>query len=150
LLTLHIAPLEHFRIPGELRGDFMKRLLVVLFGAICIVTGVCFAGTPVASRKAVAPASAPRFHKFTIIAIEGKIDPDVVRVRRGDLVRLTFLPKDGTYGVSIPVLKLKGKATPEHPVTFEFAASSEGEYEMRCTKFWGFKHWAENGKIVVE
>ena len=71
-------------------------------------------------------------------------------VRRGDLVRLTFLSKDATYGVYIPVLKLKGKATPDRPVTFEFAASSEGEYEMRCTKYWGFKHWSENGKIVVE
>ncbi|HEV8375766.1 MAG TPA: cupredoxin domain-containing protein [Candidatus Polarisedimenticolia bacterium] len=128
----------------------MKSVLAVLLGAVCLATGVCVAGTPVAPRRAVAPASAPRFQKITIIAVEGKISPDVVRVRRGDLVRLTFLPKDGTYGVSVPVLKLKGKATPERPVTFEFAASSEGEYEMRCTKFWGFKHWTENGKIVVE
>ena len=128
----------------------MKSVLAVLFGVACLATVICTAGTPVTPRRAVAPASAHRFQKITIVAVEGKITPDVIRVRRGDLVRLTFLPKDGTYGVSIPVLKLKGKATPERPVTFEFAASSEGEYEMRCTKFWGFKHWMENGKIVVE
>jgi len=85
-----------------------------------------------------------------VVAVEGKISPDIVRVHRGDLVRLTFKVKDGTYGVKIPSLKIKGKATPERPVYVEFAATSEGEYDMRCTKFWGFRHWSENGKIVVE
>ena len=46
--------------------------------------------------------------------------------------------------------KVTGKATPEHSVSVEFAATSEGEYDIRCTKFWGIKHWSENGKIVVE
>jgi heme/copper-type cytochrome/quinol oxidase subunit 2 len=128
----------------------MKSALVVLLGVTSLATGIGLAGAPAPAKKEVVSASASRFHKITIIAVEGKIDPDVVRVRRGDLVRLTFLPKDGTYGVSIPVLNLKGKATPDRPVTFEFAASSQGEYEMRCTKYWGFKHFSENGKIVVE
>jgi len=127
----------------------MRRLQQLLFGAALLMAGPVLAGTP-QGRPIAAPATAHTFHKVTIVAVEGKITPDVIRVRRGDLVRLTFLPKDGTYGVYIPVLKLKGKATPERPVTFEFAAASEGEYEMRCTRFWGFKHWSENGKIVVE
>jgi heme/copper-type cytochrome/quinol oxidase subunit 2 len=128
----------------------MKRVPLALFGALVLFAGFALAGAAPAARKPVSPATAHSFHKVTIVAVEGTITPDVVRVRRGDLVRLTFLAKDGTYGVYIPVLKLKGKATPERPVTFEFAASSEGEYEMRCTKYWGFKHWSENGKIVVE
>ena len=128
----------------------MKSILLVLAGTACMVSGLALASTQPAPPKSVAPATARRFHKITIIAVEGKITPDVIRVHRGDLVRLTFQPKDGTYAVYIPILKLKGKATPERPVTFEFAASSEGEYEMRCRKFWGVKHWSENGKIVVE
>ena len=128
----------------------MRKVPLALFGALVLSAGFALAGAAPAARKPVAPATAHSFHKITIVAVEGTITPDVVRVRRGDLVRLTFLAKDGTYGVYIPVLKLKGKATPERPVTFEFAASSEGEYEMRCTKYWGFKHWSENGKIVVE
>ena len=127
----------------------MRGLSRFFLGATLLIAGTAFAGTP-ARRQVATPATAHTFHKVTIVAVEGKLTPDVVRVRRGDLVRLTFLPKDGTYSVYIPVLKLKGKATPERPVTFEFAASSEGEYEMRCTKSWGFKHWSENGKIVVE
>jgi len=128
----------------------MKKFPLACLGALCMTTAMCLAETAQGARKPVAPATAHSFHKVTIVAVEGKITPDVIRVRRGDLVRLTFLSKDATYGVYIPVLKLKGKATPDRPVTFEFAASSEGEYEMRCTKYWGFKHWSENGKIVVE
>ena len=128
----------------------MRRSTLALLSAIYLTTGLLVAGTAPASRKLAAPATAHSFHKITIVAVEGKITPDVIRVHRGDLVRLTFQPKDGTYEVYIPVLKLKGKATADRPVTFEFAASSEGEYEMRCTKYWGFKHWSENGKIVVE
>ncbi|HEU5182584.1 MAG TPA: cupredoxin domain-containing protein [Candidatus Polarisedimenticolia bacterium] len=128
----------------------MKIPRMVLLNAALLTLGLAIAAASPQPGKPVAAASAPRFHKITVVAVEGKITPDVIRVRRGDLVRLTFLPRDGTYGVSIPVLKLKGKATPDRPVTFEFAASSEGEYEMRCTKTWSVKHWSENGKIVVE
>src|SRR5690348_6599210 len=101
----------------------------LLFGSLLLSGSLCLAGAAPAPQKSVSPATAHSFHKITIVAVEGKITPDVVRIHRGDLVRLTFLPKDGTYGVYIPVLKLKGKATPDRPVTFEFAASSEGEYE---------------------
>ena len=128
----------------------MKIPRMVLLNAALLTLGLAIAAASPQPGKPVVAASAPRFHKITVVAVEGKITPDVIRVRRGDLVRLTFLPRDGTYGVSIPVLKLKGKATPDRPVTFEFAASSEGEYEMRCTKTWSVKHWSENGKIVVE
>jgi heme/copper-type cytochrome/quinol oxidase subunit 2 len=126
------------------------RVLTVLF----LSSGVILAGGPPAARPTQVPANAGRplkkYRDITVVAIEGKMNPDVVRVRRGDLVRLTFVAKDGTYGVKIAALKIKGKATPEHPVSVEFAATSEGEYEVRCTKFWGVKHWSENGKIVVE
>ncbi len=94
--------------------------------------------------------STSKVRNITVVAIENKISPDVIRVRRGDLVRLTFKAKDGTYGVKIPALGVKGKATPDRPVRVEFAATSEGEYEIRFTKFWSFRHWSENGKIVVE
>jgi heme/copper-type cytochrome/quinol oxidase subunit 2 len=133
----------------------MKHPFPATLGALALSAGLVFgAGTAAPPQSSEKQASvrepASKIRNFTIVAIEGKISPDVIRVRRGDLVRLTFKAKDGTYGVKIPALKVKGKATPERPVYVEFAATSEGEYEMRCTKFWGVKHWSENGKIIVE
>lgn len=95
-------------------------------------------------------ASLSKVREFTLVAIEGKLTPNVIRVKKGDLVRLRFKAKDGNYGVKIPALNIKGKATPDRPFYVEFAASSPGEYEMRCTKSLSFKRWAKNGKIVVE
>jgi heme/copper-type cytochrome/quinol oxidase subunit 2 len=136
----------------------MKPLFRLLLPALCLVAGMRIAGASPASSPSPRPAQKPatltrpasKYRSFTVVAIEGQMSPDIIRVRRGDLVRMTFIAKDGTYGVKIAALNVKGKATPDHPVTVEFAATSEGEYEVRCTKFWGIKHWSENGKIVVE
>lgn len=95
-------------------------------------------------------ASLSKVRDFTLVAIEGNLTPDVIRVKKGDLVRLRFKAKDGKYGVKIPALNIKGSASPDRPFYVEFAASSPGEYEMRCTKPWSFKRWAKNGKIIVE
>jgi len=134
----------------------MKKFVLPLVGALFLSVGLALAGSAPArspqsmNRPTPSRTASSKIRNITVVAIEGKITPDVIRVRRGDLVRLTFKAKDGTYGVKIPSLNVKGKATPEKPVYVEFAATSEGEYEMRCTKFWGVKHWTENGKIVVE
>ena len=130
------------------------RALLRVMTVVCFSAGAALAAAGPVHQPAQNSASvnrpAKKYRDITVVAIEGKITPDVIRVRRGDLVRLTFVAKDGTYGVKIPALKIKGKATPEHSVAVEFAATSEGEYDVHCTKFWGFKHWSENGKIVVE
>jgi len=125
-------------------------IAILSLSAALAVSGAAVSGARPAQKPASIPRHASKVRNITVVAIEGKISPDVIRVRRGDLVRLTFVAKDGTYGVRIPALSVKGKATPDHPVSVEFAATSEGEYEMRCTKFWGIRHWSENGKIVVE
>ncbi len=132
----------------------MKLLPCCVLAMVCLSTGMAGASTVPGARPSQKPASVTRpeskVRNITVVAIEGKIYPDVIRLRRGDLVRLIFKAKDGTYGVRIPALGVKGKATPDHQVYVEFAASSPGEYEMRCTKFWSVQHWSENGKIVVE
>ena len=131
----------------------MKHRYLASLALVILATSAFPAGSapaPAAPSRSVARPASTKVKDFTIVAIEGRITPDVIRVRRGDLVRLTFKVKDGKYGVSIPALKIKANATPERPYYVEFAASSEGEYEMRCTKVWSVKHWSENGKIVVE
>jgi heme/copper-type cytochrome/quinol oxidase subunit 2 len=132
----------------------MKLLPCCVLAIFCLSAGLAGAGTAPGDHPAQKPASvtrsASKVRNITVVAIENKISPDVIRVRRGDLVRLTFKAKDGTYGVKIPALGVKGKATPDRPIRVEFAATSEGEYEMRFTKFWSVRHWSKNGKIVVE
>ena len=81
----------------------------------CVLAIICLSGGPGRAagivpgvRPPQKPASitrpASKVRNITVVAIEGKIYPDVIRVRRGDLVRLTFKAKDGTYGVKIPAI----------------------------------------------
>jgi cytochrome c oxidase subunit II len=103
-------------------------------------------GSPVAARS-VAPGEMKKFH---ITASEGKIAPDTLHVRRGERVRVTFVSKDGSYGIKFPDFDAKGKATPESPAVVEFVPTQKGTFEFRCTRTWGFKHWSKNGTLIVE
>ncbi len=102
-----------------------------------------------ASPVAAKAAQRGRMAEFRITAMDGKITPDTLRVKKGDRVRLTVVSKDATYGVKIKAFGLSGKVKKGSHVTLEFVASDIGEFPLRCTKFWGFKHWSTNGKIVV-
>lgn len=104
-------------------------------------------GNPVAA-KSVAPGEVRKFH---VTAVEGKIAPDTLRVKKGERVRITFVSKDGTYGIKFPDFEgVKGKVTPEKPAVVEFTPTTKGTFEFRCTRTWGFKHWSKNGTLVVE
>lgn len=110
-------------------------------------------GKPGPSKKAspvAAKATAPnRLAEFRITARDGAITPGTLHIKKGDRVRLTFVSKDSTYGVKIKAFGVSEKVKPGNPVTVEFVASETGEFPLRCSKFWGFKHWSTNGKIVV-
>ena len=134
----------------------MKRSVFCVLGVMLLSAGLALAEgttkhpTKSSAKTAHAKRTSNKVRNITVVAIEGKITPSVIRVRRGDLVRLTFKAKDGKYGIRIPAFNVKGTAKPNRPVHVQFAATSKGEYEMRCTKVWSFKHWSENGKIIVE
>lgn len=136
----------------------MRRVLLAsAAAALLLVSGSSLmageSGKPGPSRKAspvAAKATAPnRLAEFRITARDGKITPGTLHVKKGDRVRLTFVSKDSTYGVKIKQFGISEKVKQGNPVTVEFVANETGEFDMRCTKFWGFKHWSENGKIVV-
>ena len=103
-------------------------------------------GKPVAV-KSVAPGEVKKFH---VTAAEGKIAPDTLHVRKGEPVRITFVSRDGTYGIKFPDFDVKGKATSEKAAVVEFTPRQKGIFEFRCTRVWGFKHWSHNGTLVVE
>jgi cytochrome c oxidase subunit 2 len=103
-------------------------------------------------KTTTAPAKTTRPNRlaeFRITARDGEITPGTLQLRKGDRVRLTFVSKDSTYGVKIKQFGVSEKVKPGNPVTVEFVASEAGEFDMRCSKYWGFKHWSTNGKIVV-
>ena len=99
------------------------------------------------SAKAVAPGQVKKFH---VTANEGKIAPSTLRVKKGQTVRITFVSKDGTYGIKFPDFDVKQKVSPEKATVVQITPSEKGTFEFRCSKSWSLKHWVRNGVLVVE
>ncbi len=138
---------------NEIRRVFLATTAAALLLASGSPLRAGDSGKPGPSKKAspvAAKATAPnRLAEFRITARDGNITPGTLHVKKGDRVKLTFVSKDSTYGVKIKQFGVSEKVKPGNPVTVEFEANETGEFPLRCSKFWGFKHWSTNGKIVV-
>jgi heme/copper-type cytochrome/quinol oxidase subunit 2 len=97
--------------------------------------------------KAVGPESVKKFH---ITASEGKIAPDTIRVKRGQMVKITFVSRDGKYGVKFKDFGVSTKVEPGKPATVQFVADQPGTFEFRCARTWNMKKWSGNGTLVVD
>jgi heme/copper-type cytochrome/quinol oxidase subunit 2 len=101
-----------------------------------------------ASRSTVAQPAVVR--KYQVTASEGRIIPGHIRARRGDVVRITFVSTDDTYGIRFKDFGVKQKLTPDKPVVVELHPTVPGTFEFRCTRTWGVSHWTHNGALEVE
>jgi len=99
------------------------------------------------AAKAVAPGQVKKFH---VTASEGSIAPSIIRVNRGDHVEITFVSRDGTYGIKFKDFDVSTRVSPEKPAIVEFVPNEAGTFEFRCTRTFGLKHWSKNGTLVVK
>ncbi|HKN47982.1 MAG TPA: cupredoxin domain-containing protein [Candidatus Polarisedimenticolia bacterium] len=97
------------------------------------------------AAKAVSPEDVKRFH---VTANDGDIAPNTLHVKRGERVRITFVSKDGNYGIKFKDFDISNKVAPGKPAVVELVAKQKGTYEFRCSKTWGIHH--NNGTLVVE
>lgn len=95
--------------------------------------------------KSVAPGVVK---KFQVTAFEGQIAPTTLRVKRGEHVRITFVSKDSTYGISFKDFHIKTKVAPKKPALVEFVPTARGTFTFRCSRFMGMKH--EDGTLIVD
>jgi len=99
------------------------------------------------AAKAVAPGQVKKFH---VTASEGSIAPSIIRVNRGDHVEITFVSRDGSYGIKFKDFDVSTRVSPEKPAIVEFVPNEAGTFEFRCTRTFGLKHWSKNGTLVVK
>ena len=132
------------------KGTLLTLAVVVFAAAVAVAAdqpdqkGHQNRGT--AAAKSVAPGQVKKFH---VTAYEGKIAPSTLRVQRGERVQITFVSRDGTYGIKFPDFDINEKVSHEKPAVVEFTPNHPGTFEFRCSKTWSFKHWTHNGTLVV-
>lgn len=83
-------------------------------------------------------------------AAAGGWRPDVIRVERGERVRLRISATDVVHGFAVPGLGIEvDEVAPGRVVEVEFVAERAGRYAFACTRWCSPDHWRMRGTIEV-
>ena len=133
-------------------------LALVVFVALVALGGLIglLAGSHTAS---------PQTRRFVVHARQYAYDPPVIRVNRGDTVRLRLVSDDVVHGfyleghdLDVDILPLEPKVLrrwPSRPDEVEevdevvFVADKEGKFRYRCSHTCGFLHPFMLGELIV-
>lgn len=87
--------------------------------------------------------------QFTINAFQWGYRPSVIKVKRGEVVKITLKSLDTAHGLYLDGYQLNLKSTPAQPAEIIFRASLAGSFRFRCSVACGDFHPFMIGKLVV-
>jgi plastocyanin len=93
--------------------------------------------------------AAPATRQVTIEADQFAFDPPVLRVNRGDRVRLTLQASDVVHGFYLDGYGLERRVEPGISQQVEFVADRAGKFRYRCSVSCGTLHPFMIGELVV-
>jgi len=115
-----------------------------------ILTLLPFVGLALAVLFSPVPALAdPVTHEITITADQFAYDPPVLRVNRGDRVRLTLQAADVVHGFYLDSYDINTRIEPGISQQVEFVANRSGKFRYRCSVSCGSLHPFMIGELVV-
>lgn len=123
-----------------------------------------FACGAAAFALAISPEQGkPRLHTINVVARRYAFEPAVIRVERGDEVRLRFASKDVVHGFRLEghdvdvtieplrreVMLRRDGGTPEAVKEVAFVATRAGKFRYRCSMTCGAMHPFMVGELIV-
>jgi cytochrome c oxidase subunit 2 len=105
---------------------------------------------PASAGQTPGPGQAPAVHEIQMTARKYKFDPDVITVKKGEVVRLIITALDRRHGFKLQEFGIDQVLLKGAPTTVEFTADKVGTFEFKCSVFCGFGHGKMKGKLVVE
>jgi cytochrome c oxidase subunit 2 len=109
---------------------------------LVVLAGVCV--PPIVAQEA-APA-----REIKMTAKKYEFNPEEVRVKQGERVRLLITATDRDHGIEIKELGIKVRLEEGKETPVEFTADNPGEYEFKCAVRCGWRHGSMKGKLIVE
>jgi cytochrome c oxidase subunit II len=92
----------------------------------------------------------PPDEHIKVVMKKYSIQPDVIKVKSGELVELEVSTLDVAHGFDIPDLGIKEPVQKGLPAVFTFKAPGRGEYQIACGITCGPHHDDMKAKLVVE
>ena len=94
-------------------------------------------------------APAPVTRELTVVARQFAFEPPVLRVNRGDRVRLTLEASDVVHGLHVDEYGVDARVEPGIARRVEFVADRGGKFRYRCSVSCGPLHPFMTGELVV-
>lgn len=105
------------------RRHLLRRVVAGAVGLFAAATGRTTGQTPPAEgRKA-----------FAVTARRYQFDPEVLDVRRNDVVRLTITSEDVAHSFTVDAYRIQKRIPPGGTTTFEFRADEAGRFPYYCS-----------------
>ncbi len=120
----------------------MKRLTVLLLWLFLFLLGGLLPAQPGASETEV--------REIRMTARKYRFDPQEIRVREGERVRLLITALDRKHGIRIKEFGVKTVLEKGKETGVEFVAERAGEYKFKCSVRCGWRHGSMKGKLSVE
>jgi cytochrome c oxidase subunit II len=119
----------------------MKKLGTVL-GAFMLAA--------VSASNGNAQAIQPGVSEFELTAVKYNFAPNVVKVKKGDRVKLVITARDREHGFQLAAFHIDRRLPKGEAVTVEFTADRTGTFPFQCSVFCGFGHKKMTGQLIVE
>lgn len=87
----------------------------------------------IVATAAAAQDAAPNRRAFTVVARDGRFEPDRLDVSKNDLVTITLRSEGGPISFAIDAYRLMKRAGAGDTVTFEFRADQAGRFTYYCS-----------------
>src|SRR5215469_7011246 len=79
-----------------------------------------------------------------------EFQPEVVRVKKGDHVKLSVTALDREHGFKLEAFHIDEELEKGKPVEVEFTADQAGTFPFQCSHFCGLGHKKMKGELIVE
>lgn len=119
----------------------MKRAMFLCFLVLALVAG---------SLAYQEPSSEPPVHEVRMTAKKYEYNPEVIRVKQGETVRLLITATDRKHGFELKEYGIKVELPEGKETVVEFVADKVGEFKFKCSVRCGWRHPWMNGKLIVE
>ncbi len=87
--------------------------------------------------------------EIRVIARQWEFDPNPIKVKLGEKVRLIVKSEDVTHGMAIPEFGINEVLPPGKEVVIEFQATKKGTFPFFCSVACGEGHAGMRGSLVV-
>ncbi len=88
--------------------------------------------------------------KFDIVATQFAFNPNQIRVKHGQTVKIHLVSHDVAHGFSLPEFGIEIELLPNEPVDVTFIADRKGNFPFVCSVICGHSHSSMVGNLIVE